>query len=86
MSMIDGVTGIVAGTASTALFAVVSLDGSTISVEAAVGVVVFISGVVWWLSSKFTKIDDSLTRLKSDMAELKKVLKNCPASKKLDCE
>jgi len=41
---------------------------------------------VWWMSSKFTKLDDNLTTLRDEMREVKNVLKNCPAARKVDCE
>ena len=83
--MINGVTGIIAGTAATAI-AAVTLDGSSLSIELAGGLMVTVAGIVWWMSSKFTKLDDNLTTLRKEMREVKNVLKNCPAARKVDCE
>ena len=79
-NMIDGLTGLTAGTVVTAL-AAVSLDGASLSIEVVGGLILTVGGTVWWLSSKFTKLDDRL-------AAIEKVLSNCPAARnnKFDCE
>ena len=91
MNMIDGITGLIAGTAATA-FATVALDGSTVSVEMVAKIAVPVGGMVWWLSSKFTRIDDHQTainnRLDSVVTRLDRIettLKNCPAGKLSEC-
>jgi hypothetical protein len=91
MNMMDGVSGIIAGTAAAGL-AVVTLDGASISIELAGGLLVSVGGVVWWMSSKFTKLDDNQTRIHDrldGMAErlerIEVVLRNCPAAKVADC-
>ena len=81
----DAVSGIIAGTTATAI-AAVTLDGSSLSIELAGGLMVTVAGIVWWMSSKFTKLDDNLTTLRDEMREVKNVLKNCPAARKVDCE
>jgi hypothetical protein len=80
VKMIDGLAGITVGAVTTvSMFAAASLDGSTISVEAAVGVVVFISGLVWWMSAKFQRMDDRLQNIE-------RALQNCPQNKNGICE
>jgi hypothetical protein len=80
MNMIDGFVGITVGTATTVgMLAAASLDGSTISIEAAVGVVIFISSLVWWMSSKFQRMDDRLSNIERS-------LENCPRNKNGVCE
>ena len=88
----DVVSGIIAGTAATAL-AVVTLDGASISIELAGGMLVSVGGVVWWLSSKFTNLTDNQNRIHErldSMAErlerIEVVLRNCPAAKNVDCQ
>lgn len=89
--MMDGISGLIAGTAATA-FAAVALDGSTVSIEMVAKISVPVGGVIWWLSSKFTKVDDNQTainnRLDSVVTRLDRIeqaLKNCPAAKSLEC-
>ena len=92
LHMIDGVSGLVGGTVATVM-AVVSLDGATISVELAGTIFVSGCGLVWWLSARFTKIDDNqkastaaLERLKTEVEELRKILRNCPLAHGDKCE
>jgi len=91
MNMMDGISGIIAGTMATA-FAAVALDGSMVSLELVAKIAIPIGGMVWWMSSKFTRIDDHQTavnnRLDSVVTRLDRietVLKNCPAGKLSDC-
>ena len=90
MNMMDGVSGIIGGTAAVAL-AVVTLDGASISIELAGGLLVSVGGIIWWLSSKFRGLDDSQTRtnerLEAMAYRLERIevtLRNCPAAK-VDC-
>lgn len=89
--MMDGVSGIIAGTVATTI-AVVTLDGASISIELAGGLLVSVGGVVWWMSSKFTKLDDNqiqtndrLSALAERLEKIEHALKNCPAAKNQDC-
>jgi hypothetical protein len=91
MNMMDGVSGIIAGTAATAL-AVVTLDGASISIELAGGLLVSVGGIVWWLSSKFTKLDDNQSRISERLdavaerlERIEVTLRKCPAAKVTDC-
>ena len=85
MNMMDGVSGLVGGTVLTAI-AAVTLDGSSVSIELAGGLFMTGGGIVWWMSSKFTKLSDNITSLREDVSEMKKVLRNCPAAKTVDMD
>ena len=87
----DCVSGLIAGTAATAL-ASVTLDGASISIELAGGLLVSVGGVVWWLSSKFRGLDDHAVRTNERldgfaerMERMERVLRNCPAAKNSEC-
>ena len=74
----DGVSGLIAGIIATE-FAAMTLDGAMVSIEMVVKIAVPIGGVVWWLSSKFTKLDSRLHAIET-------ALKRCPVAKDLDCD
>lgn len=74
----DCVSGLIAGTAATAL-AAVTLDGASVNVETVAKIAVPIAGMVWWLGSRFTQID---ARLKN----IEEALKKCPMNKGSSCE
>ena len=88
----DVVSGIIAGTAATAL-AVVTLDGASISIELAGGLLVSVGGCGWWLSSKFRGLDDNQARtnerldgVAERLERIEHALKNCPAAKTFNCD
>ena len=70
--------GIKLGTLTTvAMVATGTIEDGHVSITVAITCCVFISGIVWWLSSQFQRISDRL-----DSIELS--LRNCPTNKK-DC-
>ena len=95
--MMDGISGLIAGTMATA-FAAVAMDGSMVSVETVAKIAIPVGGMVWWLSSKFRGIDDNQAvilnsqsalnnRIDSVLTRLDRievVLRNCPEAK-VDC-
>jgi hypothetical protein len=87
----DCLSGIIAGTAATAL-AAVTIDGASISVELAGAIFVGGGSMVWWMASKFRGLDDHAVRTNERldgfaerMENMEKVLKNCPATKNVPC-
>ena len=76
--MIDIGAGLIAGTVATGL-AAVTLDGIVVSVETVAKIAVPIGGMVWWLSSRFSKLD-------SRLHAIEKALQRCPLAKDLDCD
>jgi hypothetical protein len=62
---IGGVTG------GSILIAEIALTGNTnVPIESAVGVCVFVCGMVWWLGRKFQSIDDRFDQIERKLKDL----------------
>ena len=51
------------GATALSMFAAGEVDKGSISIQAAVGVVIFVGGSSWWISGKFNKIEQSISEL-----------------------
>lgn len=74
----------VGGTTGLTMFAAETLlvEDGRVSVAVAVTCTVFICGVVWWLASRFQKVDDRLLRMEERLEKLPCHEHDCKATNK----
>lgn len=90
--MADALGATAIGVMTAGSMAVVSVDGINVSLGVAVPCMVFVSGIVWWLSSRFQRIADGQSeshrnqqQISERLSKIEMALRNCPAQKNGDC-